>query len=35
MHLTKSDVLGPALLVLVLLVLLVALISLGASGLQA
>jgi hypothetical protein len=35
MHLTKSDILGPLLLVLVLVVLLFVLISFGASGLSA
>lgn len=35
MHLTKSDILGPALLVLVLVVLVVILVSLGASSLSA
>jgi hypothetical protein len=34
MHLTKSDILGPLLLVLVLVVLLFVLISFGANGLS-
>ena len=34
MHLTKSDILGPALLVLVLVILLFVLISFGANGLS-
>jgi hypothetical protein len=34
MHLTKSDILGPALLVAVLVILVVVLISFGANGLS-